>query len=83
MFNHTATVRFPNSGQSVHVSQKFSGLDEHKMLHSVLYVTGTAPAIAAGQTTEYEDHHIEYRQVSAGASVISIIKSLLAIMNFW
>lgn len=66
VFNHTATVRFPNSGQSVHVSQKFSGLDEHKMLHSVLYVTGTAPAIAAGQTTEYEDHHIEYRQVSAG-----------------
>ncbi|XP_055332728.1 nidogen-like [Paramacrobiotus metropolitanus] len=66
VFNHSATVKFTGSGQTVHVSQHFSGLDEHNMLHSTLYVTGTTPPANPGQTFEFADHNIEYRRVSPG-----------------
>ncbi|OQV11910.1 Nidogen-1 [Hypsibius exemplaris] len=78
VFNHTATVRFTESGQSVHVSQRFSGLDEHKMLHSVLYLSGTVPTVTPGQTIEFADHSIEYRR-SAPGNIQSLSRSTVKV----
>ena len=60
------------------ISQRFSGLDEHKMLHSVLYVSGTVPTVNPGQIIEFADDQIEYRRSAPGTCVSALLSCVHA-----
>lgn len=61
------------------ISQRFSGLDEHKMLHSVLYVSGTVPTVNPGQVIEFADDQIEYRRSAPGMCVSALLSACMPV----
>lgn len=65
VFNHTATIKFPNTNQTVYVKQRYYGLDVFDQLKFDAEIQGEIPVIDAN-TTVQNNYQEEYTLTSPG-----------------
>lgn len=66
VFNQTATVKFPQTGHQVTLTQRFTGLDVFQQLTMTGELHGTVPSIPTGSKIVIKDYEEQYTRVGLG-----------------